>query len=509
MRLADRLRHTLLRWDRLGLAAVLALPLTLSTLLGFLWLNEHGYLLWFALGSVLFYAVFRGAVALARWRARVAGEREPRELQGPRPDPEWTEAEKAAFARARLRIDRRVREPLAWDRLPEEALTVVEEVATDLSNGQRSALDFTLPEALLLVDQVALRYRAFLLENVPWSDRLSVRTMHWLWRQQDTALTAWETGFLAWRGVRMVLNPAVGLLREAERVLATGVQDRLTEKFRRDAQAILLEEAAQAAIDLYSGRLKVTEADLSRHGARVTIPEATPVGPVQIVLVGQVSAGKSTLLNALMGEDAAETDAAPTTDRASGHTLDEGLRLIDTPGLDGSDRMARAVAAEMVTADLVLWVHRANRPGRAADVALAQAFATAMQRDPARRHPPVIHVATAADLLLPGWPRPEGALTEADRAKLAVATAAIGAAMGAAMGDAKGSTVPVIPISAQPPEWNLDTLRAEIDRVLPEATMTRRNRLRLQASVPPGLRGNLRRARRGLAALAGAIRWKR
>lgn len=500
MRLADRLRHTLLRWDRLGLAAVLALPLTISTLLGFLWLTEHGYLLWFALGSALFYAVFRGAVALARWRTRAAGEREPRQIEGPKPDPEWSEAEKAAFARARARIDRRLREPLAWDKLPEEALAVVEEVAADLSTGKRSALDFTLPEALLLIDQVALRYRAFLLEHVPYSDRLSVRTMHWLWRQQDNALTAWETGFLAWRGVRLVLNPAVGLLREAERVLATGLQDRLTEKFRRDAQAILLEEAAQAAIDLYSGRLKVSDDDLSRRGARLRVPDAPVEGAVEIVLVGQTAAGKSTLVNALLGREAAETDAAPTTDRAAGHALDEDLRIIDTPGLDGSDRMARAVAAQMVTADLVLWVHRANRPGRAADTALARAFAEAMARDPARRQPPVIHVANAADLLLPGWPRAENALTAEDRTRLDAATEAIGRAMGG---------VAVLPIRAEAPDWNIDALREAIDLVLPEARMTRRNRLRLEAAAGEGLRGNLTRARKGLGAVGRAIRWKR
>lgn len=502
MRLTDRLRHTLLRWDRLGLAAILALPLTISMLLGFLWLNEHGYLMWFALGTAGFYAVFRVAVGLARWRTRVAGEREPRELEGPKADPEWSPAEKAAFERARARIDTRLKEPIPWATLPTEALTVVEEVATDMSNGQRSALDFTLPEALLLIDQVALRYRAFLLDSIPYSDRLSVRTMHWLWRKQDAALTAWETGFLAWRGVRLLLNPAVGLLREAERVLATGLQDRLTEKFRRDAQAILLEEAAQAAVDLFSGRLKVSEADLSRHGARVIVPDAAPEGAVQIVVVGQISAGKSTLVNALLGEDATETDAAPTTDTAAGHALDSGVRVIDTPGLDGTDKVARAIAAQMVTADLVLWVHRANRPGRAADVGLMAAFQAAMARDPARRHPPVVHVANASDLLLPGWPRPENTLTAEDKTRLRAATDAIARDMGG---------VAVIPIRAEAPEWNIDALNTAIDSVLPEARMTRRNRLRLEASRSEGLRGNIARAGRGVSAVAKALgsRWRR
>ncbi len=501
MPLADRLRHAVLRWDRLGLAAILALPLLASSVLGFVWLGERGWLLWFVLGSVGFYAIFRLMIALARWRTRASGESAPRELAGPEADPDWSPAEKAAFERARARIDQRLREPIAWADLPAEALATVESVAADLSNGQRSALDFTLPEALLLIDQVALRYRAFLLANVPWSDRLSVRTLHWLWRKQDAALTVWETGFLAWRGVRLVLNPAVGLLREAERVLATGLQDRLTEQFRRDAQAILLEEAAQAAIDLYSGRLKVSPDDLSRHASRTAVPEARPEGPVQILLVGQTSAGKSTLLNALLGEDAAETDAAPSTDQSLAHALDEGARLIDTPGLDGSDKVARALAAQMVTADLVLWVHRANRPGRAADVALQAEFRSAMARDPARRHPPVIHVANAADLLIPGWPRPENALTPEDRAALDAATSAISGVMGA----------PVLAVRAESPDWNLDALRRAIDAVLPEARMTRRNRLRLEAARPPGLRANLGRAARGLAATARTLgdRWRR
>ena len=505
MHLGDRLRRALLRWDRLGLAAVLALPLTVSSVLGFLWLNDRGWLLWFALGTAVFYAVFRLAVAAARWRARRDRHDDvSRELQGPEAEPDWSEAERAAFDRARARIARRVETPLSWDTLPIEALAVVEAVATDMSRGSRSALDFTLPEALLLIDRVALRYRAFLLRHVPYSDQLSVRTLHWLWRKQDAALTAWETGFLAWRGLRLVLNPAVGLLREAERVLATGLQDRLTEQFRRDAQAILLEEAAQAAIDLYSGRLRFTDTELARRKDPGAVALAEPETPVRIVVVGQGGAGKSTLVNALLGEDKAETDAAPATDRPRAYDWPAmGAELVDTPGMDGGAKGLKALAERVAGADLVLWVHRANRPGREPDRALADRLADA---PPAHRPPPVIHVAAGADLLLRDWPRPENALTPADRARLDQACAAIGAAMG---GAAIGSAA-VIPIRAEAPDWNLDALRDALRDALPEARMVHRARLRIEATKGTGLGSNLGRAGRGLGALARTLgdRWR-
>lgn len=505
MPLADRLRRAVLRWSRLGLVLVLAAPVILSSVLGFVWLHERGWLLWFALASAGFYAVVRGGMVLARWQARRGGQAEARDLPSPAADPDWSDAERAAYDRARARIAARLTAQIPWADLPQEALVVVEEIAADMSGGQRSALDFTVPEALLLIDRVALQYRVFLLRNVPLSDRLSVRTMHWLWRKQDAALTAWETGFLAWRGVRLVINPAVGLLREAERVLASGLQHRLTDRFRRDAQAILLEEAAQAAIDLYSGRLRVSEAEMTRLALASDVRDqaiAAPEDPpLRLVVVGQRGAGKSTLINALLGHEAAEVDAAPTTETVAAYDWvlgDVACRLIDTPGVDGGARQIAALVQQMTGADLVLWVHRANRPGRAADLALAEALKALLARTPERRPPVVLHVATAADALLSGWPRPENQLTAADRATLAAATRAISDAAGGAE---------VLPVRAEEPEWNLDRLRAAIGAALPEARRVQRNRLRLGASTP-GLGGNALRVGRGVQTVARTL-WGR
>src|SRR5690606_2711961 len=142
-----------------------------------------------------------------------------------------------------------------------------------------------------------------------------------------------------------VLNPAVGLLREVERAITSGMQDKLTDQFMRDAQAILLEEVAQAAVDLYSGRLRFSEAELMQIELASEMRDRAQLAqeddPVRSLVVGEVRAGKSSLISALLGDAGAETDMAPTTDRLTAHEMvidDIPARLVDTMGLDGSGK---------------------------------------------------------------------------------------------------------------------------------------------------------------------------
>ena len=95
-----------------------------------------------------------------------------------------------------------------------------------------------------------------------------------------------------------------------------------------------------------------------------------------ILLIGQPNAGKSSLLNALLGEERAIVTAIPGTTR---DLLEEGLvingvpvRLIDTAGLcESVDPVEvegiRRAEKSLSQTDLVLWVVDANRESTAGD----------------------------------------------------------------------------------------------------------------------------------------------
>jgi tRNA modification GTPase len=179
---------------------------------------------------------------------------------------------------------------------------------------------------------------------------------------------------LAARQIEGGLSRGLSAVAESLREALAEIEARVD--FAEDVGGVIVPApvaAALAGAELALDRL-LTGADLgrrAREGARV-------------VLAGRPNAGKSSLFNALLGEDRALVTAEPGTTRdALAERLDlEGMpvRLLDTAGL----REAFAVEAlgverarrELATADLVLWIVDGSRPrtddDRAADRLVAE-----------------------------------------------------------------------------------------------------------------------------------------
>lgn len=186
-------------------------------------------------------------------------------------------------------------------------------------------------------------------------------------------------------------------------------------------------------IELYSGRLKVGAAryrelmEAHEHEANppvvvtpapegtVTEPAAKPVG-ISVVLIGQVKAGKSSLVNALLGERKAATDVLPLTSDVTRYELvapgvPTKLTLLDTAGYGRSGAAAdnlEETATAVQSSDIVLLVMHARNPARKFDVDFYARLRQWFRDRPQLRFPPMIVVLTHVDLLTPAmeWAPP-------------------------------------------------------------------------------------------------------
>jgi len=179
-------------------------------------------------------------------------------------------------------------------------------------------------------------------------------------------------------------------------------------------------------VDLNSGRLRLGAQryrELMRPSEEAAAgadhPGPDPVDQVRqitLTLLGQVKAGKSSFINALLGEQRAKVDVLPATDEITKYELrakdiPTTLQVLDTVGYgrDGpkADQLWATQAAAKQSDMLVLVLHARN-PAREADLVMLKALRAWYLSNPDLKMPPIVAVLTHIDLLSPSmeWSPP-------------------------------------------------------------------------------------------------------
>jgi uncharacterized protein len=414
-------------WREAALVTVILLPWLALLPLGFLWLWQNSVANWWFLGAAMLgVAAFALRLSIAK-TPKV--EAEAMAERASPASPEWGLREKEAW-RLVERIGRET-EPLSFTEA--EPITKVLERTVDVvaehfhPGALRARLRVSLPEGLLLAERLSRDLRVAVLTHVPGAREIRLSDAAWAKEAYERYGAATKRVYSYGEGVRrlarLIGNPNGALLAEVTRLLVGQVGGFLSRRVRAELTVLLIREIGRAAIDVYSGRLRLADDELQIAARAENVAAKEDLaGPVRILLAGQVNAGKSSLLNAMAEQVQRTVGATPTLDDPAELMLKLGGRpevvLIDTPGIGNAPAALRTLADQTKRSDLILWVVSATQPARALDVQALQEMRSVCSMDPERRMPPVLCAVTHIDELTPAleWAPPYD-LMQADRPK--------------------------------------------------------------------------------------------
>ena len=273
----------------------------------------------------------------------------------------------------------------------------------------------TVPEVLAAVRLALDDMEQWLLTSLPGSRLLSIKQWQslqhapkWIRRIQNTT---WAASIL--------MNPANIARLWTSRMTA----DPITTELQTEVLAVIylrfIREMGFYLIEMNSGRLRGGADAYRRHfqsgpghpaeQSEQQSPVASGAQTVNVALVGQVSSGKSSLINALTGVHQAAVDLLPKTREVHRYQASFGappvrVSLLDTPGYGEAGASAEQlgeIREALRESHAVLVVMDGHSPAREADRRTLGDVAAWYQSQPQLKRPPMLGIVTHVDLLRP------------------------------------------------------------------------------------------------------------
>ncbi len=467
------------RWRVVLLASLIAAPLVFLTSVGmyFLWQRGWAFYTWWPMAACL------GAAYLLGWY----WQRQQRLLGPPveTPPRHWTERDQQAWKLVEARATGASKlDPAKLSEL-QFYVDTGKELAQELSRSYHpQAADpigaLTIPEILAVIELAAHDMAELVDRYLPGGHLLSVNN----WRQARQAAEWYQTASNIYWLVSALFAPInTGLRYAAAQVGLSRPLQMLQQDLLVWFYTAYLHRLGTYLIDLNSGRLRIGarryRALVQGQSADGQPPpeEAEPADQIRrvtLTLLGQVKAGKSSVVNALLGEQRALADVLPATQEIARYELQPSgiptrLVLLDTVGYGHAgpkEDQLKATQEAAQQSDLLLLVLHARNPARRADAELLQALQHWKATYPDLKMPPILAVLTHIDLLSPAlewsppynWQQPQ----RPKEVQMHQALEAVREQLG-------GNLVGVVPICASPgkvygvEEWLLPALVELLD----------------------------------------------
>jgi predicted GTPase len=419
------------RWRIVVVTILVAAPVLIMAGVGsyFLWQRGLGFIFWWPMAACMMLGYVLGWY----WQRK-------KQLLRPvdfTPPLTWTDRDRKGWELVQARAAQAAQlDPAKLSELPIYVDTA-RELALELArfyhpHASDPVAALTIPEILAVIELAAHDLAEMVDEYLPGGHLLTVND----WRRARQATEWYQTANKLYWLISAVFSPVnTGMRYLTSKVGVSRPLQMLQDNLIAWFYTAYVHRLGTYLIELNSGRLRVGarryqelhaawKSDQQSPTGEQAVPGPAPppadaaeqVQRITLTVMGQVKAGKSSFINALLGEQRATTDVLPTTAEVTRYELQpQGiptrLILLDTVGYAHTgprEDQLRATEEAAQQSDLLILVLHARNPARQADLEMLTRLRQWFVKHHELKPPPILGIMTHIDLLSPAmeWAPP-------------------------------------------------------------------------------------------------------